>query len=181
MRLFNSLHEDVLFNISEHDKFTGHINQMNLWIKKIVIMGLLSCQHQAVRNVCSPVYQLLVHGRWFSPVSSTTNTGRHDIAEILLKVELNTINQIKSNPFGIALLIWIDYFSSNIDNKEKVQKDKQRSTKHTYKTKDRVTRTPLKKNRGELMCSGRVSSSCSLPVACPWSVVLSGYSGFFHH
>jgi hypothetical protein len=25
-----------------------------------------------------------------------------------------------------------------------VQKDKQRSTKHTYKTKDRVTRTPLK-------------------------------------
>ena len=30
------------------------------------------------------------------------------------------------------------------DQKEKVQKDKQRSTKHTYKTKDRVTRTPLK-------------------------------------
>ena len=27
---------------------------------------------------------------------------------------------------------------------EKVQEDKQRSTKHTYKTKDRVTRTPLK-------------------------------------
>ena len=27
---------------------------------------------------------------------------------------------------------------------EKVQKDKQRSTKHTHKTKDRVTRTPLK-------------------------------------
>ena len=26
---------------------------------------------------------------------------------------------------------------------EKVQKDKQRSAKHTYKTKDRVTRTPL--------------------------------------
>ena len=44
--------------------------------------------------------------------------------------------------------------------KEKVQKDKQRSTKHTYKTKDRVTRTPLKTG-GELRCSGRVSSSCS--------------------
>ena len=28
--------------------------------------------------------------------------------------------------------------------KEKVQKDKQRSIKHTYKTKDQVTRTPLK-------------------------------------
>jgi len=38
---------------------------------------------------------------------------------------------------------------------EKVQKDKQRSTKHTHKTKDRVTRTPLKTG-GELWCSGRV-------------------------
>jgi hypothetical protein len=38
----------------------------------------------------------LVHGRWFSPgtpASSTTKTGRHDIAEILLKVALNTKNQ----------------------------------------------------------------------------------------
>jgi hypothetical protein len=26
---------------------------------------------------------LLAHGRWFSPASSTTKTGRHDIAEIL--------------------------------------------------------------------------------------------------
>ena len=46
------------------------------------------------------VYQLLAHGRWFSagtPASSTTTTGRHDIAEILLKVGLNTKNQIKSN------------------------------------------------------------------------------------
>jgi hypothetical protein len=45
------------------------------------------------------VYQLLAHGLWFSPgtpVSSTTKTGRHDIAEILLKVALNIINQIKS-------------------------------------------------------------------------------------
>jgi len=44
------------------------------------------------------VYQLLAHGRWFSPdtpASSTTKTGRHDIAKILLKVALNTINQIK--------------------------------------------------------------------------------------
>jgi hypothetical protein len=42
------------------------------------------------------VYQLLAHGRWFSPgtpASSTTKTGRHDIVEILLKVALNTKNQ----------------------------------------------------------------------------------------
>jgi hypothetical protein len=34
------------------------------------------------------VYQLPAYGRWFSagtPVSSTTKTGRHDIAEMLLK------------------------------------------------------------------------------------------------
>jgi hypothetical protein len=45
------------------------------------------------------VHQLLAHGRWFSPgtpASSTTKTGRHDIAEILLKVALKhqkSINQ----------------------------------------------------------------------------------------
>jgi hypothetical protein len=44
--------------------------------------------------------------------------------------------------------------------KEKRQKDKQRSTKHTHKIKDRVIRTTLK-NGGELKCSGRVGSSCS--------------------
>jgi hypothetical protein len=32
------------------------------------------------------------------------------------------------------------------------KKDNQRSTKHTHKTKDRVTRTPLKTG-GELRCS----------------------------
>jgi hypothetical protein len=45
------------------------------------------------------VYQLLAHGRWFSPgtpASSITKTGRHDIAEILLKVALNKINRVKS-------------------------------------------------------------------------------------
>jgi hypothetical protein len=44
------------------------------------------------------VYQLLAHGRWFSPgtpASSTIKTGRHDTAEILLKVALNTKKSIK--------------------------------------------------------------------------------------
>jgi hypothetical protein len=42
------------------------------------------------------VYQLLAHDRWFSPgtpASSTTKTDHHDVAEILLKVVLNTKNQ----------------------------------------------------------------------------------------
>jgi hypothetical protein len=48
------------------------------------------------------VYRLLAHGRWFSPgtpASSTTKTGRHDIAEILLKVALNTINKYNQTDF----------------------------------------------------------------------------------
>ena len=49
--------------------------------------------------------------------------------------------------------------------KKKVQKDKQRSTKHAYKTKDRITRTPLK-TEGEIFCSGRVGSSCSTTYPC---------------
>ena len=41
------------------------------------------------------LYQLLAYGRWFSPgiqASSTTRTGRHDVAEILLKVVLKHQN-----------------------------------------------------------------------------------------
>ena len=52
------------------------------------------CTRLAATN--DKVYQLLAHGQWFSlgtPASSTTKTGRHDIAEIWLKVALNTKNQ----------------------------------------------------------------------------------------
>ena len=54
------------------------------------------------------IYQLLVHGRWFSPgtlASSTTKTGRHDIAEILLKVASNTINKSINQLVADILLI----------------------------------------------------------------------------
>jgi hypothetical protein len=43
---------------------------------------------------------LLGYGWWFSPGtpdSSTTKTGRHDIAEILLKVALSTIKSINQS------------------------------------------------------------------------------------
>jgi hypothetical protein len=48
-------------------------------------------------TLCDKVYQWLATGRWFSPsnlVSSTNKTYNHDIAEILLKVTLTTINQL---------------------------------------------------------------------------------------
>jgi hypothetical protein len=46
---------------------------------------------------------LLAHDRWFSPdtpASSITKTGRYDIAEILLKVALNTKNQSINRPYS---------------------------------------------------------------------------------
>jgi len=52
-------------------------------------------------------YQFLAHGRWFSPgtpASSTTKTGRNDIAEILLKVALNTKNQINIKQQSVSLI-----------------------------------------------------------------------------
>jgi hypothetical protein len=48
---------------------------------------------------------------------------------------------------------------------EKVQKDKQRPKKHMHKTKDRVTRTPLKTG-GRLGCSGRLRSYSSTSGTC---------------
>jgi hypothetical protein len=56
---------------------------------------------------------LLAHGRWFSPgtpASSITKTGRHDIAEVLLKVALNTKYrgyQIKSSKLGVACILFL--------------------------------------------------------------------------
>jgi hypothetical protein len=62
-------------------------------------------RQKRVHSTCSAsdkAYKLLTHGRWFSPgtpASSTTKTGRHDIAEILLKVALNDKNQNKIKSF----------------------------------------------------------------------------------
>jgi hypothetical protein len=49
-------------------------------------------------TLCYKVCQWLVTDLWFSPgtpVTSTNETDRHDVAEISLKVALNTINQTK--------------------------------------------------------------------------------------
>ena len=54
--------------------------------------------------------------------------------------------------------------------KEKGQKDKQRSTKHTHKTKDRVTRTPLKPRVNSSAPKGK-----AVPVPLVTPVVLIYY------
>ena len=55
---------------------------------------LCKLQKWCTRTTSDNVYQLHANGRCFypgPPASSTTKTGRHDIAEILLKMALNTI------------------------------------------------------------------------------------------
>jgi hypothetical protein len=69
-------------------------------IRRGFALGLVNYKKGCTRLAAASdkAYQLHAHDRWFSPgnpASSTTKTGRHDIDEILLKVALNTINQIK--------------------------------------------------------------------------------------
>ena len=72
------------------------------WVRAQFVNYKKRCTRLTAAN--NKVYQLLAHGRWFSPgtpASSTTKTGHHDIAEILLKVALNIkisnqINQMKT-------------------------------------------------------------------------------------
>jgi hypothetical protein len=64
------------------------------WVRARLCKLQKGCTRLAAAS--NKIYQLLAHGRWFSPgtpASFITKTGRHDIAEILLKVALNTINQ----------------------------------------------------------------------------------------
>jgi hypothetical protein len=64
------------------------------WVRARLCKLQKGCTRLAAAS--DKVYQLFVHGRWFSldtPASSTTKTGHHDIAKILLKVPLNTKNQ----------------------------------------------------------------------------------------
>jgi hypothetical protein len=66
-------------------------------LPKIFIFDYVNYKKGCTRlaTASDKVDHLLVHGRWFSPgtpVSSTNKTDHHNIAEILLKVALNTIN-----------------------------------------------------------------------------------------
>jgi hypothetical protein len=68
-----------------------YLSPLKLWVWIPLRRGVLDT------TLCDTVCQWHATGRWSSPgtpASSTTKTGRHDIAEILLKVALNTINQI---------------------------------------------------------------------------------------
>ena len=78
------------------------------WIRARLFKLQKGCTRLAVAS--EKVYQLLAHGRWFSPgtpASSTPKTDRHDTAEILLKVAQNTINKSINPRFTAIQLICI--------------------------------------------------------------------------
>ena len=68
---------------------------------------------------------------------------------MLCVIDISTLNKTYLIWFDLNQKPYIEEEQTTQWPKEKVQKDKQRSTKHTYKTKDWVTRTPLKTG-GEL-------------------------------
>ena len=65
-------------------------------------------------TLCDKVCLWLATGRWFSPVSSTNKTDLHDIAEILLKVALDTISQHQPNLFYFLLSLYILTIYTNV-------------------------------------------------------------------
>ena len=82
--------------------------------------------------------------------------------------------------YSIVYYMFIFIFTSLDRINVYCSKEKQRSTKHTHKTKDR---TPLKTG-GELNCSRTVSSSCStsdtLKWQCHWRVVECYLTCFYY-
>jgi hypothetical protein len=67
----------------------------------------------STRSASDTVYQLLAHGRWLSPgnpASSTNKTGRHDIAEILLKVALKHTKKGYDHEHDYTIFFMIDDF-----------------------------------------------------------------------
>jgi hypothetical protein len=81
------------------DYLTTHTSLSPIWRERGFAPGFVDYKKGCTRLAATSdkVYQLLAHGRWFSPgtpASSITKTGRHDLAEILLKVALNTKKSI---------------------------------------------------------------------------------------
>ena len=86
------------------------------WVRARLYKLQKGCTRLAV--ACDKVYQLLAHGRWFSPgtpASSTTKTGRHEIAEILLEVALNTKDQSIKSIRCTFCEISIEFYSTSTE------------------------------------------------------------------
>ena len=89
---------NVSFCRSTWIRYQEYLSPLMLWFR-------ISIRARCT-TLCDKVCQWLATGRWFSPgppVYSTKKTDRHDIAEILLKVVLNTINQTNKQTYAVTL------------------------------------------------------------------------------
>jgi len=87
------------------------LSSLKLWVRIPLKRGVLDT------TLCDKVCQWLTTGRLFSPgtpVSSTNKTDSHDITEILLKVELNTIWYPNQNPMFILCAIYDGTYSDHL-------------------------------------------------------------------
>ena len=110
---------------SPHDEWFGSRRSLHHMVVGFSITCVISayCEFESRwwwdvldTTLCDKVCQWLVTGRWFSPVSSTNKTDHHDIAEILLKVALNTITltpipervlQFRLCSISTSLILWM--------------------------------------------------------------------------
>jgi hypothetical protein len=100
MDVFDLDHNKECITVKGYTYKTNKRNASNSSYKPITNTAWVRAQLCKLQKGCTrlaatsdKVYQLLAQGRWFSlgtSTSFTTKTGRHDIAEILLKVALGT-------------------------------------------------------------------------------------------
>ena len=126
---------------------------LKIWLHRILFLFSGCCsdrfhckQKQGYRlSVSDKVYQSLAYGRWFSsstPAFSTTKTGRHDIAEILLKVALKhqknnqSIEHLYLDFFVlftlIGILLCMNSFSKRTISNRSNQDIRTKALQHSY-------------------------------------------------
>ena len=122
-----------------------------------VIHTLLSRNHHIV--LCCFVINAIMYFEW----SHVMNIYWYDYIryDLFRQIKLFIVRRVWRYQRGNQNL-YIEEEQTTRWPREKVQKNKQRSTKHTYKTKDRVTWTLLKTG---------VSSSCSTSGSCHVNLV----------
>ena len=84
------------------------LSTLTLWFR-IRPGEVYSIQHYVIK------LSVTCDSRWFSPVSSTNKTDRHDITEILLKVALNTIYQTKPTNPTHRCLLYLQFIFTYLD------------------------------------------------------------------
>jgi hypothetical protein len=99
LKVLSLFHQQALNHIGgvRSLDLTAHtsLSPVRRWFASSFVDNNKGCTRLAV--VSDEVYKLLAQDRWFSPVtpaSSISYTSHHDTAQILLKLALNTINQI---------------------------------------------------------------------------------------